>query len=588
MFREDIGAQTPMRIAVSGPDIPQPREQLLINPYVIVGRSPNCDIRLKSEDVSYRHAYLQMIGGQIFCADLGSRSGTYWGANLQRSGWLTDDDVINIGSNQLQLAKAQSDSGPFSGSIPPGFDPLAIYNGEMGPLPKVRLEFLNSADDVDLTLRRMLTFAGSGRGCKLRFEGERISRVHCSLVLTPHGLWIIDLLGRGGTKINGSLIRSDRLNDGDLLKVGQFQMRVRYEDELGAPIQSSLLPPETTIETSSSTDEELSTANHEEGVIPYPTFQKAGRETDANGHCGHLIDKLIVNKLLTREDIDEVLLDFDDETPTFDELSDRLVQREMISQWQADQLTSDHHGPLILENRYTIIERIGYGSMGIVYHAFDKALQIDVAVKIPHHSLLKNERLFKRFRRETLLSANLVHPHIVRALNIGRGNRFVVLELVDGDDLRDLIDHQGTPGQMMAVNFLIQVAEAVDFTQQEGVVHRDIKPSNILISRDGEAKLFDFGLAHLDEEALKKGVAGKEAELIPTRSGFAVGTVQYMSPEQGNESVTVDTRSDIYSLGCTFYEMLTGTPPSREKANTKFCDNMPTTQCRRLKAWIPA
>ncbi len=561
VFQQDIGAQTPVKVAVWHRDTPDPRPHVLLNPYGVIGRSPNCDIRLRDSQVSFRHAYLQMIGGRLFCADLGSRSGTRWSDQRHRAGWLMPNDQVLIGPYHLQLNDETPLDGVGTTQVPADFDPLAIYDGQLGKLPDVRLEFLNAADDVDLPLRRMLTFAGSARGCKLRFEGDRISRVHCSLLLTPSGLWIIDLLGKGGTKVNGSLIRSDRLNDGDIVKIGQFQMRVHYEDSGTATAEEAALPPETSVETSSSTDEEFPKAPQRVSAGSDSGLELADSDTQFGSHCGRLVDELIVNKLLTREQVDEVLAEFEDRIPTFDELSDRLVELKLISQWQADQLATENHGPLILENRYKLIDRLGYGSMGNVFLAFDEALQSDVAIKIPHHSLLENERLFKRFRRETLISANLVHTHIVRALNIGRGNQFVVLELVDGDDLRDLIDRQGLQTPMMAVDFLIQVAEPVDFARSQGVVHRDIKPSNILISRNGTAKLFDFGLAHLDEEALSKGVAGRDAEFISTRNGFAVGTVHYMSPEQARESDDVDTRSDIYSLGCTFYEMLTGKPP---------------------------
>lgn len=137
----------------------------------------------------------------------------------------------------------------------------------------------------------------------------------------------------------------------------------------------------------------------------------------------------------------------------------------------------------------------------------------------------------------------------------------MVLELVEGDDLQDLLKRNGTPFRERAVEIVLQVTKAVDFAQRQGVVHRDIKPSNILVSRTGTAKLFDFGLAHLGDQAVEMGVAGQDAEEIPTREGYAVGTVQYMSPEQGNDSDLVDTRSDIYSIGCTLYELLAGTPP---------------------------
>ncbi|TWU09178.1 Serine/threonine-protein kinase PknB [Symmachiella macrocystis] len=561
VFQQDVGADAPVRIAVSRPDAVESEPHVLLNPYGIIGRSPNCDVRLKDSQVSFRHAYLQMIGGRLFCADLGSRSGTSWGDVPQRAGWLSADEDVSIGPYQVRLLENPVVDGGDRIAIPPDFDPLAIYEGELGEMPDVHLEFLNAADDVDLPLRRMLTFAGSARGCKLRFEGDRISRVHCSLMLTPSGLWVIDLLGKGGTKVNGSLIRSDRLNDGDLLKLGQFQMRVHYEGAGEKPFSGTVLPPETSVETSSSTDEELPKTPREAETIPHPSLELSTSQDELANPCGRLVDELVVNRLMTREEIDVVLAEFEGRIPSFDELSDRLVELQTISQWQADQLATENHGPMILENRYQLIERLGYGSMGNVFLAFDEALQSKVAIKIPHHSLLKNERLFKRFRRETLISANLVHAHIVRALNIGRGNQFVVLELVDGDDLRDLMDRQGPPDTMMAVDFLIQVAEAVGHAQSEGVVHRDIKPSNILISREGTAKLFDFGLAHLDDEARKKGVAGHDADLIPTRMGFAVGTVQYMSPEQARESDDVDVRSDIYSLGCTFFEMLTGSPP---------------------------
>lgn len=561
VFQQDVGADAPVQITVSRADSLDSQQHVLLNPYGVIGRSPNCDIRLKDSQVSFRHAYLQMIGGRLFCADLGSRSGTLWSDAQHRAGWLSTEEDVSIGPYQIRLLENPMLEGGDRIAIPADFDPLAIYDGELGEMPDVRLEFLNAADDVDLPLRRMLTFAGSARGCKLRFEGDRISRVHCSLMLTPSGLWVIDLLGKGGTKVNGALIRSDRLNDGDLLKIGQFQMRVHYDGSGEKPFSGILLPAETSVETSSSTDEELPKAPREAEIIPHPSLELSTSQDEVANPCGRLVDELVVNRLMTREKIDDVVAEFEGRIPSFEELSDRLVELQEISQWQADQLATENHGPMILENRYQLVGRLGYGSMGNVFLAFDEALQSQVAIKIPHHSLLNNERLFKRFRRETLISANLVHTHIVRALNIGRGNQFVVLELVDGDDLRDLIDRQGPPDTMMAVEFLIQVAEAVDHAQSEGVVHRDIKPSNILISRDGTAKLFDFGLAHLDDDARKKGVAGRDAELIPTRAGFAVGTVQYMSPEQGRESDDVDVRSDIYSLGCTFFEMLTGSPP---------------------------
>lgn len=566
LLHHDVGAHTPLGVLVTHAEQQEESSRhVLRQPFGLIGRSPNCDIRLKGQEVSFRHAYLQVIGGRLLCADLASRSGTHWEDGPQRSGWLTSDCQMRIGSHTLQLTENKLMGTGDEPTVPTTFDPLAVYDGQMGDLPQVRMEFLNAPENDDWHVKRMLTFAGSARGCKLRFEGERVSRVHASLLLTPGGLWVIDLLGRGGTKLNGTLIRNERLEDGDILKIGQFQMRVRYGSSFG-------VKPPSTNQTQSdrqhdqklnndSSFGDVSTTDHAttDTRPVVPAHEPTEIETPVSTR--ELIDKVVINRLLTREQIDRVLDEIGEHSPTFDVLSEALIERGMLSTWQVDQLATQSSVPLVLDYRYKLIERLGYGSMGVVFRAFDEALQCEVAVKIPHASMIRTERMLKRFRRETLLSANLVHPHIVRTLNIGRQNSFAVLELVNGDDLRELIDQTGIPSPAVAVDYIIQVAEAVAFAGQRGVVHRDIKPSNILIDRDGTAKLFDFGLAHLDERARDLAISGLGIEEIQTRAGFAVGTVQYMSPEQRDESDSVDTRSDIYSLGCTLYELLSGSPP---------------------------
>lgn len=394
LFQRDIGALAPVRVFVRQLETSQPRQHVLLQPFGVIGRSPNCDIRLKNPSVSFRHAYLQMIGGRLFCADLGSRLGTHWGDELQRSGWLNADEGIRIGPYQIQADDEHSQSEAPRFPATGAFDPLAIYDGHLGELPEVHLEFLNAPENLDWPVRRMLTFAGSARGCKLRFESERISRVHCSLLLTPNGLWVIDLLGRGGTKINGALIRNDRLNDGDVLKVGQFQMRARYGNKTRSrPTRNGSLQkdaPNTSVETGSSVDGEPRPESPHGFLIadlPDIIINPAAIGLSA---CRRFIDEIVVNRLLTREQIDTVLEQWGEVAPTVDELSEALIARKLLSPWQADQLATEGHGPLVLENRYKLIDRLGYGSMGIVYRTFDEALQCEVALKIPHHSLRKN------------------------------------------------------------------------------------------------------------------------------------------------------------------------------------------------------
>ncbi|MEL6107285.1 MAG: serine/threonine-protein kinase [Planctomycetota bacterium] len=204
-------------------------------------------------------------------------------------------------------------------------------------------------------------------------------------------------------------------------------------------------------------------------------------------------------------------------------------------------------------NQYFLEELIGGGGMGAVFRAHDQQLDRIVALKvIPFVS--GDAEVQRRFRNEAQNAAKLDHPRIARVFDAGSHAEwhYIVFEYIQGTNLRDLVDHGGVLPLDDAVFVTQQVAEALDHASQRGIVHRDIKPSNVLIGDDGTAKLVDMGLARSDNLELSEDM---------TASGVTLGTFDYISPEQALDPRDADVRSDIYSLGCTFYYMLTGEAP---------------------------
>jgi serine/threonine-protein kinase len=198
---------------------------------------------------------------------------------------------------------------------------------------------------------------------------------------------------------------------------------------------------------------------------------------------------------------------------------------------------------------------VGGGGMGAVFRAWDTSLYRTVAVKVLSTYQAGDVESERRFQTEARSAARLDHPNIARVHYVGedRGIRYIVFEYIDGTNVRDLVNANGPLPLAEAVNFTLQIAGALTHAWEREVVHRDIKPSNILITQDGLAKLVDMGLARLEQ------LDGPEND--ETATGVTLGTFDYISPEQARNPREADTRSDIYSLGCTLFFMLTGRPP---------------------------
>lgn len=208
-------------------------------------------------------------------------------------------------------------------------------------------------------------------------------------------------------------------------------------------------------------------------------------------------------------------------------------------------------------DHYRIESLVGQGGMGAVYRAIDQRLDRVVAIKVVP-ILHRKADAMRRFRIEAQSAAKLDHPNIARVYNVGETElwNYIVFEFIEGINLRQLILDRGPLSVDDATYFTCQVAEALQHASERGVVHRDIKPSNILLATDGKAKLVDMGLA--------RTTALDRSQGDQTASGTTLGTFDYISPEQAHDPREADVRSDIYSLGCTLYFLLTGQPPFPE------------------------
>ncbi|RUL85850.1 serine/threonine protein kinase [Tautonia sociabilis] len=202
---------------------------------------------------------------------------------------------------------------------------------------------------------------------------------------------------------------------------------------------------------------------------------------------------------------------------------------------------------------YQILDRLGKGSMGIVYRARQTSVDRIVAVKVLLDVLAQNKEFVRRFQREATIAAKLNHPNIVNAIDAGEVNglQYFVMEFVEGRTIKDELETGKIYDEPEALRIVLAVAEAMKHAHERGLIHRDIKPENIILTKEGNVKLADLGLARLTADE-KQAVA---------EAGMAIGTPYYISPEQVRGATDVDIRSDIYSLGATFYHMVTGRPP---------------------------
>ena len=229
---------------------------------------------------------------------------------------------------------------------------------------------------------------------------------------------------------------------------------------------------------------------------------------------------------------------------------------------------------------YEILREIGHGGMGVVYQAQHRLLDQVVAIKVLPESSLGDRQAVRRFQREMLSIGRLNHPNIIRALNAGqdRGVHYLVMEFGDGLDFRELVGQYGRLSPGAACELIRQAAVGLQHIHEHSLVHRDIKPANLMLSRDASVKILDLGLARLETRQMSRDLTGP---------GVAMGTVDYMAPEQWVDSSAVDIRADIYSLGCTLYFLLTGQPPNAMAMRESPRPFRSARPAYRIRPWPP-
>ncbi len=363
---------------------------------------------------------------------------------------------------------------------------------------------------------------GRGTEATFRIQDPSISRRHCQISNTPRGVLIADLGSSNGTYVNQQRLAPGwaALAPGDAVIFGQNELRILSPQQAsgGVPMGSGQGPAQ---------------------APPQATSTAGGGPAGGTrcGHCNRQITPVEIQQNRYRQDT-----------------NGRYICADCLKQFDFD--------PNMVDG-YTIQKKLGQGAFGAVFKALQGKDNKIVALKTIKPQLVSSERDVQRFFREAETGGKLVHPSItaIYAAGESKGTYFIAMEYIEGKEVSKLIEEYGRLDVGYSMRITIQIANALQHAFEKGIVHRDIKPDNIMVNQQGVAKLVDFGLAKSFTQSGQSGL---------TAPGEGMGTLAYMPPEQLDNALHADQRSDLYSLGATLYHMLSGQRPFNEKTTRSF------------------
>ncbi|MBI5367458.1 MAG: protein kinase [Planctomycetes bacterium] len=392
----------------------------------------------------------------------------------------------------------------------------------------------------------------------------KASRLHCKVQNEAGACKVYDLNSSNGTFVNNNRIQTSSLEAGDELIVGEtvliYEVAGTDPSSIKPRLGSNLKPapsadPRTISSPRSPTIEEIESPAAGKGPGIAVTAPPAGPFMQAHKFCAKC------GRVIPRKEVVDG------------------KAREVDGKAFCADCADPYLGRVI--GNYKILEKVGQGSMGIVFRAQHVTMERPAALKILFEYLTLNKNMVKRFLREARAGASLSHPGLVQLYDAGEeeGIYYIAMEFVNGDNMADLLEKQGPLPLARGMDVAMQMAQVLDYAHKRQMVHRDIKPGNVILSHDGTAKLIDMGTAKsLQESGL--------SEL--TKTGMGIGTINFMSPEQIFDAKNVDHRADEYSMGAMFYYMFTCRLPFQAKSPKEFLAKVSSEKIDSPKKYNPA